>query len=211
VRGAADVVLRDSAAYESAVGSGTLAVLYVSDTFVDSVDAAFGASKVGEDSLVFLPVRSFALDNGGRGAEITRHVLATRGQRRELEGWLPYFTSYFSSPVVQARSLYYWGLRPMSAAGGRYELYAMRYTFGANRLDSLRLGRVELYTDNRFHLPPPALTDSGVVFAGDSGTYLVDRDFRTVERHPHASRPAVQRDAAAHARGSAHPLRRHLI
>ena len=191
LNGPADVVLRDSTPYESEVGSGTLVVLYASGAYVDSVDAAFGVSVVGHDSLVYLPVRPYVLQDGTRGAEITRHVLASGGKRRELEDWLPYFTSYFSSPAVHGRALHYWGLRPLSAQGGLYELYAMRYAFGAGRLDSLRLGRVELYTDNRFHLPPPSLVDSGVVFAGDSATYLVGPDFRAVERRQRASRTTI--------------------
>ena len=185
--GAAGVELRDSTPYQSEVGDGTLALLYASGAYVDSVDAAFGAHAVGRDSLLFLPVRSYTLDDGGRGAEIARHVLASGGTRRELEGWLPHFTSYFSSPAVHDRALYYWGLRPLSAQGGRYELYAMRYAFGASRLDSIRLDIAELYTDNRFHLSRPAVTDSGVVFAGDSATYLVRPDFRAVERRRRGS------------------------
>lgn len=175
------VALRDTMPYESMIGGGQLALLHVNGAYVDSADLAFGAHVVGRDSVVFLPVEPFTAPSAERGAQVERHVLLHDGRRTVLPEILPFFDSYFSSPVVEGDALIWWGMKP-AAGSGVYDLYAMRWDFSDARLDSLPLGRAGFATDARFHLPEPTVSAAGVEFRGDSATWLVAPGFARAER-----------------------------
>lgn len=194
--------LSATAEYLGESGGGQLALLSCDGVPVDSVDLAFGVHRVGRDSLLFLPVKADPpLPGLPPTADITRHVLWAGGRREVLRDRLPWFDDFFSSPHVVGTTVYYWGLRPVDAAGG-YVLYAARYDLRARRVDTLRLGLAVLATDERFHLPPPVRHDSVVVYYGDAAMWRVDAGFARVERLALLA-PAVVMDGDPSARRGA--------
>ena len=89
------------------------------------------------------------------------YVLWTPHSVRELRELVPYFNSYFSSPVISASVLYYWGITP---GDDLRPLYAMRYDFRSGRLDSLYVRMEGFGTDYRYYLPIPRIGPNEVTF-----------------------------------------------
>jgi hypothetical protein len=138
------------------------------------VDLTFGVIPVGKDSLVFLPVRTtdYPSEKDSQSYSETataEHVLWAPAMRRELLGHIPFFVSYFSSPIVTNESMiYYWGI---TRSEPRTKVYAMRYNFRTAALDSVFLELNDIESDFRFYLSEPEVSDSVVMFGG----YRVDQ------------------------------------
>lgn len=171
--------LSDTGEWATAIEEGRRAVLRVGTTTIDTVDVAFGVHGVGRDSLVFLPVRAYDVDSAeaatmsAPAASPEEHVLCTPEGRRVLSTVLPHFNAGFSSPSVIDSTLHYWGLS-LQDAGGRYRLYAMRYSARDGRVDSLFLREETPATDFRYHYSPPFAQDGAIVFEGGEARALVD-------------------------------------
>lgn len=158
---------------------GERAVLRTDTAVVDTIDLDFGVQWVAGGGLIFLPVRTYAVDSveatllPGPPGEPTEHVLCTSNERWALKDRLPYFNSYFSSPVVVDSMVVYWGiLAPIDS--GPHRLYAIRYDPRTKRVDSLALRQEELATDYRYHLAPPEREGEVITFEGRDSTALVD-------------------------------------
>jgi hypothetical protein len=158
---------------------GERAVLRVRATPIDTVDLTFGVQPVGGGALIFLPVRTYAVDSVEAGllpgppGKPTDHVLCTPTERWTLRSRLPYFDSYFSSPVTLDSGVVYWGIR--SLGDNRPDrLYAIRYDPRTKRVDSLALREEALATDYRYYLPPPVREGDVISFEGKDSTALVD-------------------------------------
>jgi hypothetical protein len=172
--------LTDTTNWGTILEEGQRAVLRRGGITIDTVDlTTFGVAVVGEDSLVFLPVRTDTVPLPTASVPSyesfpTEHVLWTPVSRRELRGLLPFFNAFFSSPTIPRESvIHYWGL------GAHGRLYAMRYDFRSARLDSLFLNREDPFaTDYRYHLGLPQIHGNEVSFDGvvlDSATWRVIR------------------------------------
>lgn len=160
--------LTDTTEWGNMLEEGQRAVLRHGEVTIDTVDLEFGVAAVGEDSLVFLRVRtdSARLPTSPTPAYEsfpTDHVLWTPASQRKLSDFLRFFDPYFSSPrIVGTSGLLYWGIAPRVGTNG---LYAMRYDFRSARLDSLFLNREDpLATDYRYHLGRPQMRGSEVAF-----------------------------------------------
>jgi hypothetical protein len=90
-----------------------------------------------------------------------------------LRSRLPYFDSYFSSPVVLDSAVVYWGIRE-APANEPHWLYAIRYDPRTKRLDSLALRTETFGTDYRYYLAPPLREGDVISFEGKDSTALVD-------------------------------------
>jgi hypothetical protein len=164
---------------------GQRAVLRRGALTIDTVDLYFGVLAVGQDSLVFLPVRTDSLPLPTTSVRTyesfpTEHVLWTPASRRELRSVLPFFSAFLSSPKFSQEGLfYYWGIQPH---GNRSRLYAMRYDFRTARLDSLFLNREEsIATDYRYHFSTPQVQGDEVSF----GDLVLDRTtWRVIRQNP---------------------------
>lgn len=161
---------------------GQRAILRRGGVTIDTVALTFGVAAVGEDSLVFLPVRTDSVPLPTASVPSyesfpTEHVLWTPVSRRELRDLLPFFNAFFSSPTIPRESvIHYWGLAPHDKAS---KVYAMRYDFRTARLDSLFLNREDSFaTDYRYHLGLPQIRGNEVSFDGvvlDRATWRVIR------------------------------------
>jgi len=174
------VSVRDTSEYGNPTGGGKLGLLYLSSTFIDSVDIDFGIHRVGDDSLVFLPVR---------GEEITDHVLFDGRTRVKLAAKLPYFDSYFSSPIIVGHRMHYWGLRKLSDAD--YQIYAMRYDFPSALLDSLALFHDEVRTDYQYYFATPEFGAGGIHYKSQTTDYLIDTAYTRLIRKTKPSPPLM--------------------
>ncbi|MEO5509995.1 MAG: hypothetical protein ABIS27_05145 [Longimicrobiales bacterium] len=159
--------LRDTSAYENLISSGRYALLYRGETFIDSVDVAFGVQTVGRDSVLFLPIRSDSA-TGGVATSITEHLLFDGTTRTPINDLVPHFDSHFSSPAVLAGALYYWGL---FQANGIDSVQAVRYEFARHRLNANPLPAKPPGTDDRFYFTPPYLDGKEFVFKAPSGEW----------------------------------------
>jgi hypothetical protein len=172
--------LTDTTRWATELEEGERAVLRAGTSVIDTVDLTFGVQPVRGGSLIFLPVKTFAVDSieasllSGPPGEPTDHVLCTRTERRALSSRLPYFNSNFSSPVVLDSALIYWGIRAPTGTGP-HRLYAVRYDPRTNRVDSLALREEALATDYRYYLAPPLREGNLIAFEGKDSTALVDR------------------------------------
>ena len=175
----ATYVTTDTTRWATMLEEGERAVLRAGATAIDTVDLSFGVQPLGGGSLVFLPVRSMAVDSveasllSGPAGQPTDHVLCTPTERWTLRSRLPYFDSYFSSPVVLDSAVVYWGVRAPTD-GGPDRLYAIRYDPRTKRVDSLPLREETLATDYRYHLAPPLREGDAITFEGKDSTALVD-------------------------------------
>jgi len=161
---------------------GQRAVLRHGGVTIDTVDLYFGVSVVGEDSLVFLPVRTDTVPLTTTSVPTyesfpTDHVFWTPTSRRKLSDVLPFFDAYLSSPTIPNMSvIHYWGIAPKRPTN---RLYAMRYDFRRARIDSVYLDREDaLATDYRYHLGIPQIHGNEVSFDGailDASTWRVIR------------------------------------
>ena len=175
-------VLTDTTDWGNPLEEGTRAILRRGVTSIDTVDLGFGVAAVGQDSLVFLPVRTDTvalMTDMGPSYESSRtdHVLWTPVRRRELSDFLPFFDADRSSPTISRNSvIYYWGIARRKPTN---RLYAMRYEFRTARLDSLFLNREDaLETDYRYHLGLPQIDGNKISFDGeilDDATWRVIR------------------------------------
>jgi hypothetical protein len=175
--------LTDTTNWETDLEYGQRAILRRAGVAIDTVDLTFGVAAVGQDSLVFLPVRTDTVPMTRTSvlsyeSSPTEHVLWTPVSRRELRELLPFFNAYFSSPRITVGSvIHYWGIGHRGDTANR--LYAMRYDFQTTRLDSLFLGREDpLATDYRYHLGLPQIHGNEVSFDRvvlDSVTWRVIR------------------------------------
>jgi hypothetical protein len=174
--------LTDTATWGTDLEEGQRAVLRRAGVLIDTVDLYFGVVAVGADSLVFLQVRTDSvplhrLATPTYESSPAEHVFWTPASRRELRGLLPFFDSYFSSPMFASESaILYWGIAPRAPTN---RLYAMRYDFRTARLDSIFLDREDpLATDYRYHLQTPQVQGNEVSFDGvvlDGTTWQVIR------------------------------------
>src|SRR4051812_9951362 len=140
---------------------GQRAVLRHGVATIDTVDLYFGIAVVGQDSLVFLPVRTDTTPLPTAATPVyesfpTDHVLWSQLSRKKLSEFLPFFNAYFSSPTITRDStILYWGFAPRDMTN---DVYAMRYDFRNGHLDSLFLNRQDpLATDYRYHLRTPQI------------------------------------------------------
>ena len=163
--------LRDTTEWETDVGGGKRALLYVGSVLVDTIDVEFGVHRIGRDSLVFLPVHEDDID---------RHVVFDGTTCVTLNATLPYLDDYFSSPMVEGTRFHYWGLRQIRE--GMDGLYAMRFDFGRSRLDSLFLDSTGVGTDYRYHFHVPKISGDTVEYATQGVTYLVDSSYKRLTR-----------------------------
>jgi hypothetical protein len=176
--------LTDTTSWGTALEDGQRAVLRRGEVMIDTVDLFFGVAAVGQDSLVFLPVRTdTAAITGGsvtwHESYPTEHVFWTLASRRELRAFLPFFNAYFSSPTIARESvIHYWG---MERDGSAYRLHAIRYDFRTARLDSLFLNRDSAGTDYRYHFRPPRVQGNEVSFGG---SVLDATTWRVIRRDP---------------------------
>ena len=178
-------VLTDTTDWGNPLEEGTRAILRRGVTSIDTVDLGFGVAAVGQDSLVFLPVRTDTvalMTDTGPSYESSRtdHVLWTPVRRRELSDFLPFFDADRSSPTISRNSvIYYWGIARRKPAN---RLYAMRYEFRTARLDSLFLNREDaLETDYRYHLGLPQIDGNKISF---DGVILDDATWRVIRQEP---------------------------
>ena len=175
----AKYALTDTTRWATMLEEGERAVLRAGGTTIDTVDLSFGVQPIGGGSLVFLPVRSMAVDSveasllSGAPGQPTDHVLCTPTERWVLRSRLPYFDSYFSSPVVLDSAVVYWGIRE-APANEPHWLYAIRYDPRTKRLDSLALRTETFGTDYRYYLAPPLREGDVISFEGKDSTALVD-------------------------------------
>ena len=149
--------------YENALERGEYVLLTANGTVLDSIDADFGAQVVGTDSLIFIPIYSDTTGEAPNSSSIGEPVLCAGGERVLLRRVLPELDPLFSSPAIQDSTVHYWGLRQLEQPG-RYFLTARRYDFPTSRADSLPLGEIEMYTDDRHHLRPPRLVGDSVIY-----------------------------------------------
>lgn len=169
----------DTTRWATMLEEGQRAVLRAGPATIDTVDLTFGVQPAGGSSYVFLPVRSLAVDSieqsllSGPSGQPTDHILCTPTERWTLRSRLPYFDSYFSSPVVLDSAVVYWGIRALTE-GGPDRLYAIRYDPRTKRVDSLALREEALATDYRYHLAPPLRDGDVITFEGKDSTALVD-------------------------------------
>ena len=178
-------VLTDTTDWGNPLEEGTRAILRRGVTSIDTVDLGFGVAAVGQDSLVFLPVRTDTvalMTDTGPSYESSRtdHVLWTPVRRRELSDFLPFFDADRSSPTISRNSvIYYWGIARRKPTN---RLYAMRYEFRTARLDSLFLNREDaLETDYRYHLGLPQIDGNKISF---DGVILDDPTWRVIRQQP---------------------------
>jgi len=174
--------LTDTSGWSTIEEDGERAILRHGGVAIDTVDLNFGVAAVGEDSLVFLPVRTDTVPLTTTSVPSyesfpTDHVLWTPTSRRKLSDVLPFFDAYFSSPTIPSMSvIHYWGIAPHKPTN---RLYAMRYDFRTARVDSVFLDREDaLATDYRYHLGIPQIHGNEVSFDGvvlDSTTWRVIR------------------------------------
>ena len=174
--------LTDTSGWSTVEEDGQRAVLRHGGVTIDTVDLYFGVSVVGEDSLVFLPVRTDTVPLTTTSVPTyesfpTDHVFWTPTSRRKLSDVLPFFDAYFSSPTIPNMSvIHYWGIAPKKPTN---RLYAMRYDFRRARVDSVYLDREDaLATDYRYHLGIPQIHGNEVSFDGailDASTWRVIR------------------------------------
>lgn len=165
------ISVRDTIDYDGPVSGGKVGRLYLGSVFIDSVDIDFGVHTVGKDSLLFLPVS---------GGDITDHSLFDGVTCVKLSTIVPYFDSYFSSPVVEGRHLHYWGIR--KPAKGPYPIYAMRFDFARPHLDSLPLDTTSLATDYQWYFSQPSIGRISVNYKSLLRTYIVDSAYTRVRR-----------------------------
>jgi hypothetical protein len=146
--------LKDS----TAAGS---AVLRRNDEVVDTVDVAFGVQRVGNDSVIFLPI------------DPPRHVLydgATRA-RTDIRTIVPDFDDRFSAPAVIDGALLYWGIHRGATAAGD-SIRAVRYEFARKRLNPLPVSPARLDTARgRFYFTPPFRDNKEIVFRAPTGEW----------------------------------------
>ena len=174
--------LTDTSGWSTDEEEGQRAILRHGAVAIDTVDLYFGVAAVGEDSLVFLPVRTdttplFRTSVPMYESFPREHVLWTPTSRRKLHDVLPFFDAYFSSPTISSTSvIHYWGIAPKTPTN---RLYAMRYDFRKARVDSVFLDREDaLATDYRYHLGIPQIHGSEISFDGvvlDASTWRVIR------------------------------------
>lgn len=178
----AGYTLTDTSGWAFFEEDGQRAILRRGTVAIDTVDLYFGVSVVGEDSLVFLPVRTDTIPLSSASVLTyesfpTEHVFWTPTSRRKLRDLLPFFNADASSPTTPSMSvIHYWGIAPHPPTN---RLYAMRYDFRTARVDSVFLDREDaLATDYRYHLGIPQIHGSEVSFDGvvlDSSTWRVIR------------------------------------
>lgn len=162
--------LTDTTSWGTIMEDGQRAILRRGAVAIDTVDLTFGVAAVGQDSLVFLPVRTDTVPMTTAAtpwyeSSPTEHILWTPQSRHELRKLLPFFNSYFSSPTNARDSvIHYWGLAPGNKTN---RLYAMRYDFRTAKVDSLSLNREDTFaTDYRYHLGLPQVRGDEVSFDG---------------------------------------------
>jgi hypothetical protein len=175
--------LTDTTDWATDLEYGKRAILRRAGIAIDTVDLIFGVAAVGEDSLVFLPVRTESVPLTRTSVPSydrspTEHVLWTPLARRELREFLPFFNSFFSSPrITHGSVIHYWGIGHRGETANR--LYGMRYDFRTAHLDSLFLDREDrLATDYRYHLGLPQIQGNEVSFGGavlDKATWRIIR------------------------------------
>jgi hypothetical protein len=163
-------VLTDTTNWGTIEEDGQRAILRHGGVTIDTVDLNFGVAAVGQDSLVFFPVRTDTVPLPTTSVPSyesypREHVLWTPASRRQLRDLLPFFNAFISSPTTPLEGvIHYWGVQPY---GKTNRVYAMRYNFRTARLDSLFLNREDpLATDYRYHFGLPQLRDSEVSFDG---------------------------------------------
>jgi hypothetical protein len=177
--------LTDTSNWGTMLEDGQRAVLRHGGVAIDTVDLTFGVAAVGQDSLVFLPVRTDTVPMTTASvpwyeSSPTEHVLWTPVSRRELRDFLPFFNAYSSSPTIPRESMiHYWGIEPHTPTN---KLSAIRYDFRTTRVDSLFLNREDpLATDYRYHLGLPQIQGNEVSFDG----VVLDRTtWRVIRQHP---------------------------
>lgn len=189
----ASYTLGDTLPWATMIEEGKRVVLRANGTLVDTVEVLFGVHHLGQDSLVFFPVRAYDADSAevaslsAPAAWPTDHVLCTPAGRRTLSEILPHFNSGFSSPVVVDSAVHYWGMKPEGTQGS-YRLYAMRYVPRQARLDSLFLREEAPATDYRYFYGPPFKENGAIVFDGGDAKALIDpatwRVIRVEPRRP---------------------------
>jgi hypothetical protein len=177
--------LTDTSEWSTMEDYGQRAVLRHGGVAIDTVDLSFGVAAVGEDSFVFLPVRTDTVPLTTTSIPSyesfpREHVLWTPTSRRKFSDVLPFFNAYFSSPTIPSTSvIHYWGIAPHKPTN---RLYAMRYDFRRARVDSVYLDREDaLATDYRYHLGIPQIHDNEVSF---DGVVLDSRTWRVIRHDP---------------------------
>jgi hypothetical protein len=178
----AGYALTDTTNWGTIEEDGQRAVLRRAGVAIDTVDLNFGVAAVGQDSLVFFPVRTDTLPLPTTSVPSyesypTEHVLWTPVSRRELRDVLPFFNSFISSPTTPRDGvIHYWGVQPY---GKTNRVYAMRYNFRTARSDSLFLNREDpVATDYRYHFGLPQIHGTEISFDGlvvDSATWRIIR------------------------------------
>ncbi|HJU68274.1 MAG TPA: hypothetical protein VJ650_08485 [Gemmatimonadaceae bacterium] len=175
----ATYTLGDTLAWATMIEEGKRVVLSANGAVIDTVETLFGVHRLGQDSLVFLPVRAYDADSAevaslpAPAAWPTDHVLCTPSGRRTLGEVVPHFNAGFSSPAVIDSAVYYWGMKPEGNQGS-YRLYAMRYAPRQTRLDSIFLREEAPATDYRYFYGPPFKADGAIVFDGGDARALID-------------------------------------
>lgn len=149
--------------YENELERGDYVLLQANGTVIDSIDAEFGAHIVGTDSVVFIPIHGDTTGSPPYASAIGEPVVCAAGARILLRRVVPQLDPLFSSPTIHDSTVYYWGLRPL-AESGHYFLTARRHHFPSSRADSLLLGELAMFTDDRHHLQPPRIVGDSVVY-----------------------------------------------
>ena len=174
--------LTDTTAWGTMEEDGQRAILRHKGTAIDTVDLTFGVAAVGQDSLVFFPVRTDSLPLPTASVPSyesypTEHIFWTPVSRRELREVLPFFNAFISSPTTPRDGvIHYWGVKPY---GKTNRVYAMRYNFRTAHLDSLFLNREDpVATDYRYHFGLPQIRPREISFDGlvvDSTSWRIIR------------------------------------
>lgn len=165
--------VRDSTAWECGGTGGVFGVLYRGRAYVDSIDLGTGF-QVLPTGVAFTPVRADTGDSAGGAICPAAPVLLRHGERRPLEGILPYFKPFFPARAVSGTSLFYWAFR-----GGR--VYAARYDVSTGQADTVFLlaDPSLLQTDNPYQFLAPIIHDSTVTYrTWDGRRFVVNRRMR---------------------------------
>ena len=144
-----------------------LGLLYLNESYVDSVDAYFGVQALS-NGWMFVPMQSEHDSVFGTWSCPTEPVFYDGAQDRPLSDRLPLYHGSFSNPVARGSAVYYWGFD-----GDR--IYAVSYDFDESTADTTFLAEDAnlLATGNRYQFLPPQFSDSVIPYETWPGRLFV--------------------------------------
>ncbi len=189
----AELSARDTVRYTSQTYTGTLALLYCSESFVDSIDVRFGVHAV-PGGLVYLPVTQTGTEEfPGRGwrlgdplevvpvIDFTALTFFDGQAATPLADLIPHYHRFFSSPVIIEAVLYYWGVR--AGSGGVYTISAIRFDFANRTAQEMTLElETEFRTDNPGYLEPPRRVEAGILYRTGRHRWVVHSNWSEFAR-----------------------------